>query len=243
MGQKHQFLAIDCGNTSIKIGVFSNGELIEILRLSPEEIDAAKKLKELYPNAASAMVSVAKDEITSQILELFPKTLIISRTSKIPFNMRYETPDTLGLDRVCNAAALSSKSFEGYKVAIDIGTCVKFDVLDNQNNYLGGSISPGIGLRYKALNDYTALLPLLDMRNTTSLIGRNTIACMQSGVMNGIQAEINLFIARFEQEYHDLTFFVTGGDANSFDFAGKNNIFVDENLTLKGLEIIYSLNA
>jgi type III pantothenate kinase len=243
MQQNVPFLAIDCGNTQIKIGVFLNGEIVKLLRLHPEEIDVAKRLAEDYPIAAAAMVSVAKKEINSKIQEIFPEILTISSSSALPYKMRYETPYSLGLDRMCNAAALYSKSFKGYKVAIDIGTCVKFDVLDDQNNYLGGSISPGIGLRYRSLNDYTAQLPLLNEKGKLPLIGKNSIACMQSGVINGLKAEIDQFIAKFEQEYHDLTFFVTGGDANSFDFAGKNNIFVDENLTLKGLEIIYSLNA
>ncbi len=243
MAQNVQFLAIDCGNTLIKIGLFLDGAISEVFRFLPNEIDEIKKLVELYPLASSAMVSVAKPEITSRILETFPKTLTVSCASVVPFNMCYETPGSLGLDRLCNAAALSKKPTNGYKVAIDIGTCVKFDVLDNQNNYLGGSISPGIALRYKSLNDYTANLPLLEAKDTLPLIGKNTISCMQSGVINGIQAEIDQFIAKYEKGYHGLTFFVTGGDANSFDFAGKNNIFVDENLTLKGLEIIYSLNV
>jgi type III pantothenate kinase len=189
------------------------------------------------------MVSVASSNLTERMLELFPGIFNMESQCKIPFLVSYETPHTLGLDRLCNAAALASKLDLGYKVGIDIGTCIKFDVLDQNNNYLGGSIAPGIRLRYKSLNDYTANLPLLDEKGHLPLIGKNTTSSIQSGVINGIQAEIDGLIAKYEAEYHGLTFFVTGGDALCFDFAGKNNIFVDENLTLKGLEIIYSLNA
>jgi type III pantothenate kinase len=243
MARNIDFLAIDCGNTAIKIGLFGNGVLTEVLRFGSEQFDELQVFAEKYALTSKAMVSVASSNLTERMLELFPGIFNMESQCKIPFLVSYETPHTLGLDRLCNAAALASKLELGYKVGIDIGTCIKFDVLDQNNNYLGGSIAPGIRLRYKSLNDYTANLPLLDEHGNLPLIGKNTVSSIQSGVVNGIQAEIDGLIAKYEAEYHGLTFFVTGGDALCFDFAGKNNIFVDENLTLKGLEIIYSLNA
>ena len=128
-------------------------------------------------------------------------------------------------------------------VSIDIGTCIKFDFVDENGNYKGGSISPGIDLRYKTLNDYTGNLPLVNDKSKTELVGNSTINSIKSGVLNGIQAELNHFIYLYSKEYQDLTFFVTGGDAVYFDFPLKNNTFVDENLTLKGLYKIYVFNA
>jgi type III pantothenate kinase len=243
MARNIDFLAIDCGNTSIKIGLFENGMLTKVLRFDPEQLEDVKAIATAYITSSKAMVSVASFDLTEKLLEIFPETYNVGSQSKVPFTVAYETPHTLGSDRICNAAALASMSCVGYKVSIDIGTCIKFDVLDDKNNYLGGSIAPGIRLRYKSLNDYTANLPLLYEQGHLPLIGKNTTSSIQSGVINGIQAEIDGMIVKYEAEYQGLTFFVTGGDALCFDFAGKNNIFVDENLTLKGLEIIYSLNA
>jgi type III pantothenate kinase len=243
MAQNIDFLAIDCGNTAIKIGLFKNGSLCDIMRFDSEELDKLDAFSEMYTLSSKALVSVSNATITERILKLFPGIFLLDSQCKVPFLVTYETPLTLGLDRLCNAAALTSKKCEGYKVSIDIGTCLKVDVLDRDNNFLGGSIGPGIRLRYQSLNDYTANLPLIKEQGRLPLIGKNTASSIQSGVINGIQAEIDGWIKKYEAQYHDLTFFVTGGDALCFDFAGKNNIFVDENLTLKGLEIIYSLNA
>ena len=93
------------------------------------------------------------------------------------------------------------------------------------------------------MNDYTANLPLLDTKDSCELIGKSTHESIHSGVMNGIKAEIDQLIERYREENKDLTFFVTGGDAQFFDFGGKNDIFVNENLTLIGLYQIYLFNA
>ena len=93
------------------------------------------------------------------------------------------------------------------------------------------------------MNDYTANLPLLDSKEATTLIGKSTHESIHSGVMNGVKAEIDQIIERYRQEIGGLTFFVTGGDAQFFDFGGKNDIFVNENLTLIGLYQIYLFNA
>ena len=114
---------------------------------------------------------------------------------------------------------------------------------NSNREYLGGSISPGIDLRYKSLNDYTGNLPLLSNKSTTKLVGEDTNMSIQSGVINGINAEINGFMSSYAEQFDDLTFFVTGGDASFFELHSKNDIFANENLTLLGLFEIYRHNA
>jgi type III pantothenate kinase len=157
--------------------------------------------------------------------------------------MKYSTPATLGIDRLCNIAALNLLKSTGNRLCVDIGTCIKFDFLDEHQNYLGGAISPGLRLRFKALNSFTAKLPFLEPTTAIDLIGDSTNSAIQSGVQNGMQAEINGIIDRYQKEYQDLTIFITGGDAHYFDFEQKSNIFADENLTLKGIFELYKLNA
>ena len=128
-------------------------------------------------------------------------------------------------------------------LCIDIGTCIKFDLVTKKGHYKGGSISPGIDLRYKSLNDYTGKLPLLSNKSNTGLVGNDTETSIQSGVMNGMNAEIYGLIKMYSKQISDLTFFMTGGDARYFDFDSKNDIFADENLTLIGLYEVYKYNA
>ena len=108
---------------------------------------------------------------------------------------------------------------------------------------MGGSIAPGIDLRYKSLNDYTGKLPLISNKLNTQLVGNDTKSSIHSGVINGINAEINGLIEMYSEQFSGLTFFMTGGDARYFDIDSKNDIFADENLTLIGLYEIYQQNA
>ena len=201
---KDTTLVIDAGNTRIKIGVFKNEALVEVIRFGNEEWNDLKSFLLEYRFTNSVVSSVRSDKDTRWILA---------------------------------ASKLATSS----ALVIDIGTCIKFDVIDQNKCYLGGSISPGIKLRYKSLHDYTGLLPLLNDDSNAPIIGDSTESCMHSGVMQGIQGEINHFVSYYVARYQDLTIFVTGGDAHCFDIDSKNNIFVEQNLTLYGL--YYSIHS
>jgi type III pantothenate kinase len=236
-------LAIDAGNTVLKVAVFQKGELILVKRFSQNESEELNVLKKAYENVSCILSSVRSEEETKKISLLFTDCFIVNHSSSFPIKFAYKTLETLGIDRICNAVALTSICPNQKAVSIDIGTCIKFDFVDENGIYQGGSISPGIQLRYKSLNDYTANLPLIHNRAATPLVGMTTIESIQTGVLNGIQAEIIHLIDRYMVEYGDLTFFMSGGDAQYFDIPRKNNIFVDENLTLKGLYQIFLFNA
>jgi type III pantothenate kinase len=241
LNTKNTYIVIDAGNTQVKIAVFKQNKLSEVNKVSLKELfDKPQQFQHLR-NYKGIISSVLNEEDTKKINDLFCEAFIFDLTLKLPIQIKYETPQTLGKDRIANAVAgyLKSKS---NTVIIDIGTCVKFDFVSEDGNYQGGSISPGIDLRYKSLNDYTAHLPILSNKEKSPLIGRNTNDSLHSGVINGLQAEINQLIYRYNQEFNDLTFFVTGGDAKHFDFPAKSNIFANENLTLEGLYQIVVLN-
>jgi len=237
-----QTLVVDAGNTNIKLGFFENEQLVRVQRFDHIELTSLKQTIADSFNSGLAISSVIAPEISQELL-LVKKGLIISPRTPMPIPNAYETPETLGMDRLCNAVAVASKMETSHGVSIDIGTCIKFDVVSKTEGYLGGSIAPGIDLRYKSLNDYTENLPLLSNKSNTSFVGRNTKTSMQSGVINGMHAEIEGLVTYYESKFQSLTFFVTGGDANFFDIQGKNNIFAVENLTLEGLFEIYKHNA
>ncbi len=243
MNQNQRVLIFDAGNTLLKIGVFCGEKLEEVIRLTYNKLFLLKDLMDEYDSAAIFVSSVVSKDLTDQIFSYIPKAVLFNRNLKLPIQMDYLSYETLGIDRICNSVAINNINKNHSSVSIDIGTCVKFDFIDAKGNYKGGSISPGIDLRFKSLNDYTGNLPLINDKSSSDLIGNSTVNSIKSGVLNGIQAEIDQFIYLYSKEYQDLTFFVTGGDAVYFDFPLKNNTFVDENLTLKGLFQIYVFNA
>lgn len=235
-------IVLDAGNTTIKLARFEEGRLVERFVFSWDE---RNKLID-YVNGRSEIIgisSVLSDGATREIVSAIPHAILIDSTSKIPFNVNYNTYGTLGIDRLCNAAYLHKTLKTAYGVCIDVGTCIKFDVFGKSEGYLGGSISPGIRLRYQSLNDFTAKLPLLSDTTPLDLIGTTTNESIRSGVINGINAEINGFISQYSTRFEHLTFFMTGGDAMHFDIHSKNVIFADENLTSIGLHEILLHNA
>jgi len=232
---------IDAGNTAIKLGVFKQNELQEIQRFDSFET-LSTKLSSEYP---IVLASVREDDFSQKLRKQFA-VYEISTQSSLPFINQYQ--GNLGADRLCNVsgmyAALNKRDNLGGGLAIDIGTCVKFDYLNSEFIYLGGSISPGISLRLKSLNDYTALLPLLTAPYPTfDLYGNSTESSVFAGVLGGIKGEIAWRMENYRKLDPNITIFITGGDAHHFDFEEKNGIFADENLTLIGIHEIYKFNA
>lgn len=232
---------IDAGNTAIKLGVFKQNELQEIQRFDSFET-LSKNLSSAYP---IVLASVRGEDFAMRLKENF-SVYEITPKSKTSFLNQYQ--NNLGADRLCNVAAMYARMKKsnnvGGAITIDIGTCVKFDYLDEAFKYVGGSISPGILLRLKSLNDYTARLPLLIAPDhQASLYGNTTSSSIYSGVMGGIKGEIEARITEFQKLNANMVVFITGGDAHYFDFEQKNGIFADENLTLKGIHEIYVFNA
>lgn len=243
MSTKSELLLIDAGNTSVKVALCDGREIISVNRFSPEDLHELGAYLSANKHVNGAMTSVLSADKTNEILVLHPSLLLINSTSRLPMQNAYATPETLGIDRLCNACGVFGQLETNYGVSIDIGTCIKFDLVSKKEGYLGGSISPGIQLRYKALNDYTGKLPLLSNKVVTDFVGTDTPSSIHAGVYLGALEEIEGMMNRYRNAYEGLTFFVTGGDAKYFDLHSKNDIFADDNLTLHGLLEIYKQNA
>jgi len=243
MGNSKRLLAIDAGNTLIKAALFENDALVEVKRFNSSSFDEVNTWIKKADIEAIVISSVLNKAQTFQLVEGLDNVSYVSHLSILPIKNLYESKETLGIDRLCNAVFAFKNKQGGSAVCIDIGTCIKFDVVNENGDYLGGSISPGIDLRYKSLHDYTGNLPLLSNKESVKLVGSNTETSIRSGVINGINAEIQQTMVNYEERFESLTFFVTGGDASSFDLHSKNDIFADENLTIKGLFEIHKHNA
>ncbi|MFN5418360.1 MAG: type III pantothenate kinase [Flavobacteriia bacterium] len=236
-----KYLIVDAGNTRIKVAYFSNDEIQELTTFDSEDLNALFHFISQKNHDYALLSSVLKEEETVQIENRILKCINLKKAI-IPIKNKYNTPKTLGADRIANAVASVFKA-DGNRLIIDLGTCIKFDFVDSTNSYQGGSISLGMNMRFKALNEFTGNLPLLSYTKKSDLIGKDTNSSIYSGVLNGIQEEINGFIAKYEAKYPSLTIFVTGGDHLNFDYSSKNNIFADENLTLFGLLQILKANV
>ncbi|WP_425636569.1 type III pantothenate kinase [Algoriphagus yeomjeoni] len=234
-------LIIDIGNTRIKSAFFEGEKLIE------------EDVFDTLDNALTHWKSVSFDQclISSvrwsqeELQELIPfQFAYLSSDTKLPITNSYGTPATLGLDRIAGAIGAWAMRGKGPVLAIDLGTCITFDLIDERNSYLGGAISPGLGMRAKAMKDQTARLPLVDLKyKPAELIGNNTITCMQIGIWYGVEFEIRGQIEAYTKKFPEIEVFVSGGDAQSFDSLAKDLIFVVPNLVLYGLNSILNHNV
>jgi type III pantothenate kinase len=234
-------LAVDIGNTYVKFGLFDKGELKEVFTppMGIEEILAGKKIKHAIISKTGA-----NDEVEYWLKEKKIKTLVLSHQLKLPLEILYKTPETLGADRIAGSVAASAL-FEGKSVLkIDFGTCITYDFVNNKQQYLGGAISPGMIMRFKALHNYTAKLPLVDPMQFLNydLTGTDTATSILSGVVNGIKEEVQGIINEYNQRFGNLHVVGTGGDAGFFVTVLKNEIFARPYLVLEGLNRILNYN-
>jgi type III pantothenate kinase len=238
MSAKKQVYLLDAGNTQIKIALAQEGVIQQIERFSYADF----QISTLDRNIPLAFSSVIEVSLRNTLRTYFDHTFEITPLIALPFQMAYQSPQTLGMDRLCNAAALSAVHHGKARLAIDLGTCIKFDFLDAQNNYLGGSISPGLQMRAKAMAHFTAKLPQVEGKQTPQLIGTNSQESLEIGTYLGWQKEIEGLLDAYRAIYPELIVLLTGGDAIHFDMGQKNGIFVHENLTLEGILALYYAN-
>lgn len=236
-------LVIDIGNSLTKTAIFENKNLI---RTDSFEDFSQRDLDEYLDNNsinACILASVAaQHEELKETLKHLPVFIELKADTKLPVKNKYTTPVTLGNDRLANIVGANTLFPQKDALVIDTGTCLKFDFINAQSEYLGGAISPGLYMRYKALHQFTERLPLLDPQDNVELIGDSTSNSIHSGVVKGMIAEINGIIQQYEKISDNLQVILCGGDARFFSNHLKNNIFAAPYLTLQGLNEILLYN-
>ncbi len=238
-------LVVDIGNTYIKFAVFKKHELVFDEYFEPSVyVDKVKSIFEAFPEIAYAILSSVGqlDGKVVDVLTLFCKVHVVSQHSKIPFKNSYATPQTLGIDRIALATAAFYHNQGGNTLVIDAGTCITYDFVNDFKEYLGGAISPGIHMRYRAMNAQTAKLPLLEKEEPLDFIGNATNSCMHSGVFYGVLHEIEGVISQYQHRFEHLTVILTGGDSHFLSKRLKNTIFADSKFLLKGLNYLLEYN-
>lgn len=233
-------LALDAGNSSVKFGLFKNKDLILSGKLKKDESikNYISKLDFLQIKSIVSC-SVLKDFNLKDLPEV--KHISISIHSKFPFPILYNSPETLGIDRV--VACVGAWNGNEDLLVIDAGSCMTFDYVSLKHGYEGGAISPGLQMRFAAMNNFTEKLPLVSkFENNPKILGSTTTECLQSGAINGIKFEIEGFISHFKHKSPNLKVFLTGGDSIFLGTELKSGIFADQNLVLKGLNSLIHLN-
>jgi type III pantothenate kinase len=236
-------LAIDIGNTRVKTGLFVKGKLVKNNISDSFGLSALKSIFKENPEIDSSIVCSVKEYPLAVKSFLFSHSRFIELNSKtpVPVKVAYKTPLTLGMDRLAAICGAYSICKSGNVLVVNAGTCITFDFMDNKKVYHGGSIAPGLDMRYKALHTFTGKLPLVnaDMK-FKKLIGADTAESIKSGVQLGIASEVDGIIGQYQSKYKDLTIILTGGTMPWLLKSLKSKIKAEPFLVLTGLNVILS---
>lgn len=235
-------LVIDIGNTFTKVAVFNNDNLLKVQQYQQpvqEDLDAFltdHKIDKVIISSVKTGTQPWQTILSNKLPVLYFNSNITAG-----INNHYKTPATLGTDRLAAVIGAHHLYQGANNIVIGGGTCITYDFIDAGANYFGGSISPGLNMRYKAVNHYTAALPLLKAdENFTAAYGNDTASAIVSGVQNGIKYELEGFINNYINTAAGYNIILSGGDSIFFDTLLKNSIFapyikIEPNLVLKGL--------
>jgi len=235
-------LVIDYGNSAAKVGIFDHQNLME-----KHTLPSAEKLQQFLKNsvAENIVISSVKEDadlISSWAIHAHHK-FILHHQLPLPVTNLYATPATLGVDRLAGVCGAQQIFPMQPCLVIDAGTCITYDFLDKDGNYHGGGISPGLTMRFQAVHTFTAKLPLVSAKQQVPLIGNSTESCIQSGVVNGLIAEIDGIIKQYSNKFEGLRVILCGGDALFFENQLKASIFASPELVLIGLNSILNYNV
>lgn len=234
-------LVIDAGNTLIKSAVYNSADFV-IAETDPEWAqESLEDMLDRFPDISSCLICSTR-EVPGWVAEWMERKNVrfheLTHLTPLPIGLGYETPETLGKDRIAAAAGAASL-YPGRNITvIDAGTALTIDLITEKGFFAGGNISPGLKMRFVALHQQTYSLPEIEPSEEVPLIGRNTAEAILAGVVNGLTYEIDNSINSLKNKYNELVVIITGGDAPYLSRRLKNAIFVEENLVLNGLNAI-----
>ena len=237
-------LIVDVGNTNIKLSVFSGENMVcydivsrvLVLDMLKDYLSKFEITKSIISNVGEPIEEVEK------FLKGIPYHISLNSNTKLPISIDYDTPETLGVDRMALSVASYSASKGTNSLVIDLGTCITYDLVSSKGVYKGGAISPGVNMRFKSMHHFTESLPLVSMKDTNSVVGKNTEMSLVNGVYHGICAEIDYYIDSVSEEFGEVCVFISGGDHPFFVNKLKNSIFADQKILLQGLNEILNYN-
>lgn len=235
-------MVIDAGNTRTKVGIFEGASLKHKEVFA--DAGAAKEFFGRFPVDHLMISSVTDDGAKLiRLIQVHGSTLQLTPSLPLPIKNNYDSSTTVGADRLAAACGAWDLFPNEASLVIDCGTCINYECVDSNGHYLGGAISPGIRIRFHAMHQLTARLPLGEVAADIPLIGNTTMRSLQSGVMHGVMEEIKGISARYRQDYPGIRVILTGGDAHFFEKGMKPPIFAAPELVLMGLNSILVHNV
>jgi type III pantothenate kinase len=237
-------LVADIGNTSTKLAVFEAHKKLRVARINDLTSDELQNVISGL-NIERAIISSVRTLpafITDLISLKIPYVHLLSHKSKLPFKIEYEKPETLGPDRIAGVAGAFNLFPQSEVLVIDAGTAITYDFL-SESIYKGGNISPGLNIRFRALNEFTGKLPLVTITDSFTNPGRNTADAILAGVITGVTYEINEYIRTFEKKSTDFKVILTGGDSGFLKDKIKHQFTYMPDIVIDGLNYILEYNA
>ena len=236
-------ICLDFGNTRLKTAVFEGDQLKEVIVLHENEEAHLQEIIEQHQPSRSILSSVINhSQAVETLLEKRTRFHRLSNTSKLPFTIPVGKPETVGADRLAIAAASVYLFPNQNNLAIGLGSCITYNFINAFHELMGGSISPGMEMRFKSMHQFTAKLPLVQADWNVPLIGYDTRTNLQSGVVLGMAKEIDGIIDLYAEKFSNFNVLLTGGDIGIFRPHLKNKIFADPDLIFKGLYAISQIN-
>ncbi|RYF79301.1 MAG: type III pantothenate kinase [Chitinophagaceae bacterium] len=236
-------ICLDFGNTRLKLAVFENDALRDMIVLRQDvTMHLQEIIEEHHPQQSILSSVIDHDPAVEELLKAQTVYHKLSHLSKLPFSIPVGKPETMGVDRIAIAAASVFLFPNKNNLAIGLGTCITFNFINQQGEFMGGSISPGMEMRFQAMHQFTAKLPLVKAHWNVPLIGYDTATNLQSGVVLGMAKEMDGIIAAYEERFGNFNALLTGGDTHLLKPHLKNKIFADPHLIFKGLYAISQHN-
>lgn len=238
-------LCIDQGNSSTKVGIFDQNELVACFSYKIIEKEDLFILFDKFFIDKCILSSVIFKN-TTLLAELKSRTELfieLSHRTSIPIDNQYRTPETLGKDRLAAVIGAVYLKPNTDILVVDAGTAITYDFIDANQVYWGGNIAAGLNIRLRSLHEFTQKLPLIEAMNESPLLGNDTQSAIISGALHGIVFEIDGYINALKIKYPQLSIFLTGGSTFYFDTKLKNAIFAERNLVLIGLNRILQYNV
>jgi type III pantothenate kinase len=236
-------LCLDFGNTRLKVAVFNGRDFQEEINLPDATVATISALMNQWKPEKAILSSVINhDPAIEAFMAEKTKFHRLNHTSQLPLTTPVGKPETIGADRLALVAAAVDLFPKKHNLVIGLGTCITYNFINNHHEFLGGSISPGMNMRFRAMHEQTALLPYIKAESPFPLVGYDTKTNLLSGVIWGMIKEIDGIIDEYALKYSNFNVLLTGGDMPFFVPHLKNRIFADPNLIFKGLYAISEFN-
>ncbi|MBE1447202.1 type III pantothenate kinase [Paenibacillus sp. OAS669] len=251
-------LAVDVGNTNIVLGLYEGDQLLHHWRLSTNRSSTTDEygmmIYNLFQHSGLELDQIegiiissvvpplmfVLEQLCSKYLKKTP--LIVGPGIKTGLNVRYENPREVGADRIANAVA-AIELYGAPCIVVDFGTATTFDYIDASGQYIGGAVAPGVGISTEALYQRAAKLPRIELVKPKSVVGRNTVASMQAGIIYGFAGQVDGIVGRIREEHNAQAKVIATGEMAELIASESRTIEkVNPLLTLQGLQMIYRRN-